>query len=238
MKGTLDRRLRHHLTVWLGRWPAAVPLDVVGSVRRSEPGWDGRIHPAIGIQAPGARTPGGAVLSVPADRVDAARAIADQAIGSAARDPIEGLLAALPDAVGYSSRGAFRAVFRWTVNPAPLPDAGIWIAANDAVVPGWLRVFNGDVLIARDPRSGAYLAGVGIKQHDQYGHELAVGTEPAARGRGLARRLVAQAARRVLDEGAIPTYLHSFSNVASAKVAEAAGLRDEGWTAFGVGEEP
>jgi hypothetical protein len=49
---------------------------------------------------------------------------------------------------------------------------------------------------------------------------------------------VAQAARRVLEEGAIPTYLHSFSNVASAKVAEAAGLRDEGWTAFGVSEEP
>jgi GNAT superfamily N-acetyltransferase len=212
-------------------------MDVVGSTRRAEPGWDGRIHPAIGIQAPGARTPGGAVLSVPADRVAEVRKLADQAVSSAARDPLAGLLATLPEAVGYPARGGFRAVFRWTVNPAPLPDAGVWITAHDSAVPGWLRVFGGDVLVAQDPDSGAYLAGVGVKRHDQYGHELAVGTVPAARGRGLARRLVAQAARRVLDEGAVPTYLHSFSNTASARVADAAGLPDAGWIAFGVSEE-
>jgi GNAT superfamily N-acetyltransferase len=236
--GTLDRRLRHHLTVWLGRWPAARPIDVVGSARRTEPGWDGRIHPAIGIQSSGARRPGGAVLSVPPDRVAEVRKLADQAAGLAIRDPLAGLLGVLPGGVGYPARGAFRAVFRWTVNPAPLPDAGIWMAAHDSAVPGWLRVFGGEVLVAQDPASGAYLAGVGVKRHDQYGHELAVGTVPAARGRGLARRLVAQAARRVLDEGAVPTYLHSFSNTASARVADAAGLPDAGWVAFGVSEEP
>ncbi|PWU56502.1 GNAT family N-acetyltransferase, partial [Micromonospora globispora] len=53
-------------------------------------------------------------------------------------------------------------------------------------------------------------------------------------GRGLARRLVAQAARRVLDEGAVPTYLHAFDNPASARVAEAAGFPDRGWTSYGV----
>jgi hypothetical protein len=42
----------------------------------------------------------------------------------------------------------------------------------------------------------------------------------------------------VLDDGAVPTYLHSLSNVASARVAEAAGLPDQGWRAFGVSEEP
>jgi GNAT superfamily N-acetyltransferase len=222
----LDRRLRHHLTVWLGRWPANGALDVVGSARRSEPGWDGRIHPAIGVQAPA-----GAVLSVPLDRADDVRELAKRADGST-----EELLAGLPAAVGYPGRGAYHAVFRWTMNPRPLPDAGTWIAADDPVVPGWLRVFGGEVLVAVDPETGAYLAGVGIKRHDAYGHELSVGTDPAARGRGLARRLVAQAARRVLDDGAVPTYLHSLSNVASARVAEAAGLPDEGWRAFGVSE--
>jgi predicted GNAT family acetyltransferase len=63
---------------------------------------------------------------------------------------------------------------------------------------------------------------------------LAVGTVPEARGRGLARRLVAQAARRVLDEGAVPTYRHDFDNVASARVAEAAGFPDRGWRSYGV----
>ncbi|MFD0788502.1 GNAT family N-acetyltransferase, partial [Micromonospora azadirachtae] len=61
-----------------------------------------------------------------------------------------------------------------------------------------------------------------------------VGTAPEAQGRGLARRLVAQAARRVLDEGAVPTYLHEWSNHASARVADAAGFPDRGWRSFGV----
>jgi GNAT superfamily N-acetyltransferase len=223
----LDRRLRHHLTVWLGRWPANGPLDVVGSVRRAEPGWDGRIHPAIGVRAPT-----GAVVSVPPERADDVRELAKRVDGS-----LDGLLAELPAAVGFPARGAFRAVFRWTVNPTPLPDAGTWMSADDEAVPGWLRVFGGEVLVAVDPQTGAYLAGVGIKRHDMYGHELSVGTDPAARGRGLARRLVAQAARRVLDDGAVPTYQHSVGNVASAKVAEVAGLRDVGWHSFGVSEE-
>ena len=45
---------------------------------------------------------------------------------------------------------------------------------------------------------------------------------------------VAQAARRVLDEGAVPTYLHERDNHASARVAEAAGFPDRGWRAYGV----
>ena len=85
-----------------------------------------------------------------------------------------------------------------------------------------------------DPETGRYLAGVGIKRHDDIGRELAVGTEPAARGRGLARRLVAQAARRVLDEGGIATYQHDPANVASARVAEAAGFPDRGWRSVGM----
>ena len=89
------------------------------------------------------------------------------------------------------------------------------------------------MLVVRDA-DGDYLAGAGVKRHDAYGHELAVGTVPAARGRGLARRLVAQAARRVLDEGAVPTYLHERDNLASARVADAAGFPDRGWRAYGV----
>jgi predicted GNAT family acetyltransferase len=89
------------------------------------------------------------------------------------------------------------------------------------------------VLVARDEQ-GAYLAGVGIKRHDADGHELSVGTEPAARGQGLARRLVAQAARRVLAEGKVATYLHDPANTASARVADAAGFTDRGWRVLGM----
>ncbi|MGE3285411.1 MAG: GNAT family N-acetyltransferase [Pseudonocardia sp.] len=69
-----------------------------------------------------------------------------------------------------------------------------------------------------------------------HGRELAVVTSQAARGQGLARRLVAQAARRVLDEGAVPTYLHDHANLASAAVATAAGFPDVGWQVYGLAE--
>ncbi|MBQ1052318.1 GNAT family N-acetyltransferase [Micromonospora sp. C51] len=215
----LDRRLHLHLATWLGQWPAGPGLHVVGSGRRTQPAWDGRPRPAVAVHA-GAS----GVLSVAPDRVAAVRELA--------RHP-DGLLSALPAAVGYPSWAVHDDVFRWSVAPTALPDVGEWVPPTIAGLPSWLRLFDRSVLIVRDQR-GRYLAGVGIKRHDRHGHELAVGTVPAARGRGLARRLVAQAARRVLDDGAVPTYLHDRRNGASARVAEAAGFPDRGWRSYGV----
>jgi predicted GNAT family acetyltransferase len=110
------------------------------------------------------------------------------------------------------------------------------VAADDPRVPEWLRPFNGDVLIAWTD-DGSYASGVGRKQHDRHGHELSVGTDERQRGRGLARRLVAQAARGVLADGAVPTYLHAFDNEASARVADAAGFPDRGWHVFELFEK-
>jgi GNAT superfamily N-acetyltransferase len=223
MMVNMDLRLRRHLAHWLGQWPATGPVSVVGSPRRERPGWDGGVHPLIGV----AGGPG-CVLSVPPDRVGKVREL----IG--AGRPADEWLADMPEAIGLPDRTVYSGVFRWTARPEPLPDAGTWVDAGDPSVPEWLRIFGGQVLLALDPDTGGYLAGVGIKRHDQYGHEIAVGTEQAARGKGLARRLVAQAARRILDEGAIPTYQHAFDNVASARVAQAAGFPDRGWTSIAV----
>ncbi|WP_089156871.1 GNAT family N-acetyltransferase [Micromonospora sp. NBS 11-29] len=217
----LDRRLSLHLATWLGQWPAGPGLHVVRSYRRARPAWDGRARPAVAVAVDGS-----AVLSVAPHRVDAVRALVRGR-------PVEEWLPALPAAVGAPEFVTQRAVFRWCTDPAPSPDVGEWLPPTLPGLPPWLRLFDRDVLVARDA-DGGYLAGVGIKRHDAYGHELAVGTAPAARGRGLARRLVAQAARRVLDEGAVPTYLHGVDNVASARVADAAGFPDRGWTSFGV----
>lgn len=95
----------------------------------------------------------------------------------------------------------------------------------------WLHPFGSDVLVALD--DDAYVAGVGLKRHDDHARELAVVTSEQARGRGLARRLVAQAARRVIDEGRVPTYLHGLDNEASARVAVASGFPDRGWQVLG-----
>ncbi|WBB70570.1 GNAT family N-acetyltransferase [Micromonospora sp. WMMD812] len=216
----LDRRLHLHLATWLGQWPAGPGLHVVGTGRRARPAWDGRLRPAVAVG-----TGRSTVLSVPPDRAAAVRALADR--------PVDRLIPALPAAVGLPDWPTHDGAFRWSLAPAPLPDVGEWVAPTSPGLPPWLRLFDREVLVVHGS-DGRYLAGAGIKRHDRHGHELAVGTVPAARGRGLARRLVAQAARRVLDEGAVPTYLHDRNNQASARVAEAAGFPDRGWRSFGV----
>jgi GNAT superfamily N-acetyltransferase len=219
----VDTRLRRHLRRWLGRWPAAETFTVVGSRQRMRPGWDGRVFPVIGV-----RSPESTVLSVPPARAPVVRDVARRGDWSE-------LLAALPALVDHPHQRVYSGVFRFCLEPVALADAGVWVDASKPSVPEWLRPFGHEVLIAWDVDTGAYLAGVGIKHHDRYGHELAVGTEPAARGQGLARRLVAQAARRVIDEGGVPTYQHDPANIASAKVAEAAGFPDRGWRSVGLG---
>jgi GNAT superfamily N-acetyltransferase len=208
-------RLTAHLESWLGRWPPPGPgLHVVGSAQRSRPGWDGRVRGVVGVM-----TPDGGILSVPPGAEAAVRAL-----GVEPDALIRGVPAALSRPGAVLGRGAFR----WSEEPADLADAGEWVARSDPRVPEWLRPFNGDVLVAWD-EDGSYAAGVGRKQHDAHGHELSVGTDEHLRGRGLARRLVAQAARRVIADGAVPTYLHAFDNTASARVADAAGFPDRGW---------
>jgi GNAT superfamily N-acetyltransferase len=219
LPGALPERLVEHLRSWVGGWPPQRHLQVVANPRRALPGWDGQIAPVAGVVT----GEGDAVVGV-------APSIADAASDVAAGGDLDALLAAIPRLVGR--RGiAGRGVFRWTTAPADLPDVGVWIPYDDPRVPEWLRPFGGEVLVVLDRDS--YVAGVGIKKHDAAGNEISVGTEEAARGRGLARRLVAQAARRILADGAVPTYLHAPDNIASAKAADAAGFPDLGWQVIG-----
>ena len=122
-------------------------------------------------------------------------------------------------------------MLRWSAAPADLPDAGTWIAADDPSVPEWLRPFGGDVLVAVDPATGEHLSGVGIKNARRVRTGARRRHAPGGGGpRAWAGGLVAQAARRVLDEGAVPTYLHAVDNHASARLADRRGFPDRGWT--------
>jgi GNAT superfamily N-acetyltransferase len=216
---TPDERLSAHLSSWLGTWPPpAGKLVVVGSERRTEPGWDGDMRVVAGVV-----TPAGAVLSVPPEHVAAVRSLGPD---------LEDVGKDLAEAVGRPGWVFANGVFRWSGQPTTGPDDGVWLPTTDPRVPTWLRPFNGDVLVGFG--GDAVAAGVGRKQHDRWGHELAVVTEEGHRGQGWARRLVAQAARRVLADGAVPTYLHSPANVASAHTADAAGFPDHGWRVLGL----
>ena len=205
--------------------PGPPTVVVVSSTGRSRPGWDGAVHAVTGIADP----IGNAVVSVPPGYDERARALVTGG------GDVDALRAALPGLLGKPDHVVYRGVCRWAVDvPSAerLPDVGQWLPAEDPRVPGWLKPFGGEVLVVLD--DDRYVAGVGLKRHDEHGQEISVGTEKAARGRGLARRLVAQAARTLLAGGVIPTYLHDPANVASAKVADAAGFPDRGWTAIGI----
>lgn len=201
-------------------------MRIVADPSPGEPGWDGRPRGVTGVADPDGR----AVVRVPAE------------VAARLPDPVAdvpALLGALPGAVATPGT-AGTGVLRWAQDvpgPRVLPDAGVWLPATladtaDPRVPPWLRPFGGSVLVALDD-DGHYLAGVGLKRHADSGRELAVVTDERARGRGLARRLVAQAARAVLAEGRVAVYLHAPDNEASARVARASGFPDTGWSVLG-----
>ena len=225
-----------HWATWTGASPeqltrlgstdcGGATVTVVGSAARARPGWDGAVHAVTGVVDPYGR----AIVSVPPEL--AAWAHGQVADGASVTD----LQAALPGRLGLPTQVVYRGVCRWAVDVPPasvLPDAGVWVPATDPSVPEWLRPFGGEVLMVLD--EGDYVAGVGLKVHDELGVEISVGTSEAARDRGLGRRLVAQAARTLLARGIVATYLHAPDNVASGKVADAAGFPDHGWTALGL----
>jgi RimJ/RimL family protein N-acetyltransferase len=223
----VDHQILRALTAWLGVWPESGMLRVAPSARRILPGWDGVLRPLAGVAA-GSDLGHAVALSVPPRRFAAVTALVDElAARSALRDRRE-LGARLPGALGVRERRYAEPVLRWSLRPALLPRIGSWLPSDDPGLPDWLRPFGGNVLVSLDHR-GRFLAGVGIKRHNRLVHEIAGGTAEHARGRGLARALVAQAAARILDAGALPLYLHDPNNVASAHVAEAAGFADRGW---------
>lgn len=214
-----DVRLRDFLVAYLGDWPDKDSLTVVGTPVRLYPGWDGLIRDIVGVADGEA-----GVLSVPPGDEAAVREVVRT------WDDVRN---ELPKAVGRPTARVYAGTFRWTTEPADLPDAGEWIHYQDPRVPQWLKPFGGKALIAFDS-DGAYAAGVGIKRHNAAGMEISVGTEETHRGKGLASRLVAQAARWILAAGAVPIYLHDPANVGSDRTALRAGFPDLGWQIVGV----
>lgn len=214
--------LTRFLQVWLGTWPPpGAGITVVGHPARDKPRWDGAEQLALGVTDAAGR----GVLSVPPAHRDAVAGLIAGLDAGAAADV---LAARLPQLLQRPEQVFFTGVFRWTQTPAALPDAGAWEPSDGPGIPDWLRPFPGELLIARD-QDGAYLAGVGLKPHDVSGVEISVGTDERARGQGLARRLVARAARRIVAGGAVAVYLHDPANTASGRVADAAGFPDLGW---------
>jgi len=212
MSDVVPEQLAAHLRASLGAWPPPPGgLVVTTSAARTEPGWDGVVRTFQCVRT----DDGGAVVSVTPDALEQLR------------DAGPTLAEATPRIEEVVGGRLVDVMFRWCVEPPALEPLGVWLPVDDPRVPAWLHPFGGEVLVHLD--GDTYVGGVGLKLHDDHASEISVGTEEAARGKGIARRLVVTASRRVLDEGKVPTYLHDLRNHASAKVAEASGYPDRGW---------
>ncbi len=218
-----------HLREWIGAWPPpGRGLTVVASRTRTEPSWDGRVRPLLGALDDS----GDGIVAV---APDIHRAMADLLHGEP-RTVLddEDLRTRVGELVAGSGAVLGVGVLRWATEvTADLPDVGKWLDHTDPRVPEWLHPFGGEALVALDD-DGAYAGGVGVKRHGPTGRELAVVTDEAHRGRGLARRLVATAARHELEHVPLVTYLHDERNDASARVAEAVGFPDRGFSVLEV----
>jgi len=113
-----------------------------------------------------------------------------------------------------------------------IPSPAVPVAVTDADdprLPAWVRgYFTGTAWVVTGDDNGKVLSTAVLKRYDDRLREISVGTEDAARGRGLARAVVAAAARAVLAEGRAVLYNHELGNVASARVAESVGLHELG----------
>ena len=221
--------LTAHLREWVGAWPPpGRGLTVVASRSRARRGWDGRRRDLLGaIDDRG----DGIVAVVPSIHP----AVAELLHGE---DPTvledEELRSRVGELGGGSGAVLGLGVLRWATEVrSDVEPVGTWLPPTDPRVPAWLEPFGGEALVALDD-DGEYAGGVGVKRHGLTGHELAVVVDEDHRGQGLATRLVATAARDVLERVPLVTYLHARDNEASARVADAVGLPDLGWRTLAV----
>lgn len=217
----IDERITRYLTEQLGLWPPTEPFHAIAHPPIGHPRWDGSAWLMFGVE-----TPRGTVLAYdPTACAAIAQTDRWQLI-----DELESADAYLriPELFGLPDAHFGRFVIRYPASFPDLPQIGSWVPHDDPRLPEWLTAFPDDVLVVWNA-DGAYAAGVGLKKHSALGVEIAVGTEPQHRGQGLARTLVAQAARTIWEAGAVPLYDHGDHNAASAHVAEAAGFPDRGW---------
>lgn len=228
----MSAALATHLRSWLGAWvdrPAGI--EVVPATARTVPGWDGAVRPLLGALRPDGS---GTVVVAPHLHETVADALAGRR-GTALDRATRGHVG---QAVHGDGAVLALGVLRWLARdedppPADVEPLGAWVDHRSPGVPGWLVPFGGRALVSFAD-DGTVSAGVGVKRHDDTGHELSVVTAAAHRGRGLATRLVATAARHELRDVPVVTYLHARDNTPSAHVAEAVGLRDRGWSVVGV----
>jgi GNAT superfamily N-acetyltransferase len=198
-------------------------VHLLSEAQRGLPAWHGFTLPIVALSfAPGA------VVACRPDLVERLQA----ELGSDLHQPyLDGpALRRLWRAVqhctpnGFTLAGDFRAVDVATFVPSEHIERAEFIAVEDAAALHLRTRFDGAIFGVRGPH-GRLVSWAALKLKSERVWEIAVATEPDYRGRGLARDVVAAAARFSLDRGRVPIYIHDRDNSTSGFVARAIGFQ-------------
>src|SRR6266540_2792743 len=158
---------------------------------------------------------GGAVVGVAPEQAARLRDLLDG--HDTVAPALKALAAELP---GHMFSGTART---GVVIPAPVVEVTV-LDASDPRLPQWVQGhFVGEAWVVME--GGEVLSTAVLKRYDERLREISVGTAPSARGRGLARAVVAAAARFVLAEDRAVLYNHAVDNDVSARMSSAPTMR-------------
>lgn len=102
------------------------------------------------------------------------------------------------------------------------------LSADDINMPWYRLHFDGRIFVTRN-KSQSIVSWAAIKMKSPQVWEMAVVTEAAYRGLGLAQCVVSAATRATLEADKTPLYLHDITNIASAHVCRALGYQLYGY---------
>ena len=202
------------VTAWLGVWPMPHRLRVAPSARRLAPSRTGDAEQLAGIRCD-ARFGGAMVLSVTPLRFPAMRQLVEQLSVDHLLTDRDALMDAIPSALERPTMAVVDTPVRWTVAPTELPVVGTW---------------RGSRLLGVGPRRRAQ---VDVRRINRFGHELVLHVDDGTDW-CLSAALLAQAARRVISDGAVPVLRRDLDRPAVAAIATVAGFHDAGWRAVSL----
>ncbi len=194
-------------------------VHVIPSERRTRPGWGGYTIPILALA-----TPGGGVVSVRPDLVERTRGQLSlfntgRPIGAAEFARLQQISrATIPYAyslsgyVLYTDREHFQ----------PRPSRALPLERNDPRGADLRRRFDGEIFAIFGIRGEiASWSAIKLKSDDVW--EIAVVTDAAYRGQGLAKEVVSAATAHILEQGRVALYVHDRNNHASARVCRSLG---------------
>lgn len=199
-------------------------VHILPSERRTRPGWGGYTVPVLALS-----TPTGGIVSARQDLLERVRSglgptAADRPLGPAEFTRLHHV-ARLAIPYAYSLSG--HVLYTDTENFKPRASRAVRLERNDPRGTDLRRRFDGEIFVVWSIRGEiASWSAIKLKSNDVW--EIAVVTEPAYRGQGLAREVVSAATAHILEQGRLALYVHDRTNLASAKVCRSLGYVEYG----------